>query len=186
MLDYSNYKGNKVIIYDEKNKETIAETVVVDYNISLQTIIVDCSKFAVDGIDRVSVLVLGDNGIFEYRGTIRSMGGKNTIGIALYGGKSKESRKYTRYAVHTPAVVEGILVGGKQIPLPQKVQVHVVNISSEGVLIRAKAGFLNVNASFQLRLTVAQESLLLTATVMRIGEVQEGLAEYGCKLKALA
>lgn len=92
MLDYSNYKGNKVIIYDEKNKETIAETVVVDYNISLQTIIVDCSKFAVDGIDRVSVLVLGDNGIFEYRGTIRSMGGKNTIGIALYGGKSKDRK----------------------------------------------------------------------------------------------
>lgn len=186
MLDYANYRGNKVIIYDEKSKKTIAETVIVDFNISLQLIIVDSSKFTVEGIDHVSVLVLGDNGIFEYRGTTRTTGGKDTLGIALYNGKPKESRKYTRYAVDAPATVESIMAGGKRIPLPQKAQANVVNISSEGILIQGKAGLFNVNTSFQLRLTVAQEGLVLTATVVRIGEAQEGLVEYGCKLKAQA
>lgn len=182
LSDFTNYIGKKVIIYDETNKKTIGRSVILEYDRAIQQIVVDSQGLEADGHEHVSVLVFGDKGLYEYKGTIRKATIHGKLGIALYKGKPKEDRAYTRYSLHASAIIEHLVIGSKLVSLRKTLEMEVINLSVNGILLRGNANLLNIGTSFELKLQIDGSSqALLNTTVVRIKRLDPETTEYGCK-----
>lgn len=176
----------KVIIYDYESKRLVAEATVLEHDRALLTITVDNRVFAGKEVEQVSLLILAGDIIYEYEGNIRKANARGRRPIALHHGQQKEDRAATRYIVNLPARVETVLIAGKPVALRSPLEVVVVNISTEGVLIRTAIGALNIRTSFQLQMTISESDTVINSCVARIQPVDSQNAEYGCKFISVA
>lgn len=181
MADIQEYKGKKVIIYDENRKKTIAESEILEYDriTHLITVVTDGS---ISENEHVSLLVFGKDRLYEYKGTTRPSPRLSRLDIALYQGKPKEDRAYTRYSVNAKASISSMVIGGKLVPIRQEIPLDVVNLSVNGVLLRGNTNLLNLGTSFQLKLHLdGGDPALLNTTVLRVQRPNPSVSEFGCK-----
>lgn len=177
---YKDYKGCKLYIYDEDNKITILETVVRSCDINTNIITVDSSQSKLNEYERVTVLILHSQCIFEFSGTVRRRNASDLTEIALFKGKEKEGRTTKRYPVNAPATVENLVIANRLFSLPKPLDAIVINISTKGALLKTKNA-LNIGTTFQLRLNTGGKETLLNASVIRINPIDAESTEYGCK-----
>lgn len=181
MPDFYDYTGCKVIVCDE-SKKMEGETVVTAVDKDSQTITVNADRLGFACSDRVSVLILCSAGVFEYKGSIRRQNQPlGHLGIALYKGRKQENRKAVRYPVRVPAEVAYLVVANQLVPLDETVPVMLLNISTEGALIQASAAAFHPGATFLLRMQITEDSQTnLNTSVVRVEDIGNGRAEYGC------
>lgn len=184
MAETHDYTGKKIIVYDETTQKTIAETTILEYDRGKRLLTADSREFACE-CEYVSVLIFDDNGLYEYKGTMRKSPVYGLISIALYKGKPKEDRAYTRYTVHAKASISQLVIGNKLVPIRTPVEMAVVNLSVNGILLRGYCNLMNIGTSFQLRLHLGEDNLaLLNTTIVRIKKPDppDTDYEYGCRL----
>lgn len=179
------FKGCKVIIYGEKSGRVICETTVIEYDRKNVTIKVYASKIEDNSCEHVLLLILHPKAIYEFKGTIRDGGARGYHSIALFQGKEKEDRTSKRYIVNIPAKVENLVIADRLLPLPVPKEVFVVDISTEGVLVRTMINTFNIGTIFQLKLMISGSMTEINTSVVRINKIDEKNAEYGCKFNYL-
>lgn len=184
MTETHDYTGKKIIVYDETTQKTIAETTILEYDRGKRLLTVDSRELTCE-CEYVSVLIFGDNGLYEYKGSVRKSPVYGHISIALYKGKPKEDRAHTRYTVHAKASISQLVIGNRLVPIRTPVEMAVVNLSVNGILLRGYSNLMNVGTSFQLRLHLGGDNpALLNTTVVRIKKPASPDTdyEYGCRL----
>lgn len=184
MLNANQWVGRKIYVYAEAGGDAIAKTTIYEAEPSKMYIKVQSNELYRKGYGRVTVLLLGDNAVYEYKGNLRRSG-YGTCEIALFQGKERENRTAPRYNVQVPISIDTLLAGEDKIAMKTPLEATVCNISTSGALLRAKPNALGERASFQLRMHIGGNETIITTTVMWVNEVDEQAWEYGCAFTAV-
>lgn len=178
----NDFAGYKAIIYDDAHEKTIAEATIVSFDREQYSAVVRTSKPMGEATrERLSILILCEDSVFECKGNVRKQTGGRQLEIALFQGRIKNDRAAVRYTLSAPATVENLMIGGRLIPLHTPVEVDVINLSAAGMLIGAQVPLLNIGTAFQLKLSVADRETVIHAQVVRINVIQADHIEYGCR-----
>lgn len=172
--------GDIAIIRDYKTGQTIAKATITKYDKACQVITLDAKYFESNEVERVSMLVLTKESIIECQGVVRKYDSLGYREIALFNAKEKESRNSIRYMLHTEAVIENFLIAGKVIPIKEPIVVMVENLSSSGALLSTSSNLFNVRSSFQLKLNINGNNVVINTSVVRIVNLKDGVKELGC------
>lgn len=172
------YEGRPIYIHDYDGN-SIADSVILetqpDMTITIKGTIDSSSEF-------VTALILGDDGVHEYQGKIRRVNSAYmTSELALFKGRVKESRSSQRYALRLPALVEHLLFGENSAPLPQPVEVLIINLSTSGALLQARPNCFSVQSVVELKLRIGDEIETLHTKVRWVKYINSTSAEYGCE-----
>lgn len=183
MIISGNYNGCRIFIQDEDGNN-VASTTVIEHNKAYMTILVRGILNNVRSDVFVTVLIMSNNGIHEYRGKLRKMlTASSATEIALFQGQlKKESRISKRYVVNTKAVVKSLIINRNHVPLLNPLDISIENLSSSGVLIRTQPNCFNVNSIIELKLNIGNSPTTLYGKVVRLQAVDTHNTEYGCKL----
>lgn len=178
-MNIGKYVGRAIYISDE-NGNDLASTTILEHQMDYMNITV---KGAIQSeTELVTVLILESDGVYEYRGRIRRVNSAAmSTEISLFNGKIKEARAAKRYNLNLGASVISLVFGDITAPLPQPIDVFVVNLSTSGALLRAKANSLRVDSVVGLRLPIDESAPPLHAKIMWNKNMDDTDAEYGCE-----
>lgn len=181
---FKNFKGCKTIVRDDETGDTITETEILDFDQVMVVITLNSRPFENMGYGRVSLLVFTENEIFEFQGNVRRISVPGRISIALFKGRVKEDRYSKRYIVNAPASIISLIIDGEVSPFAEPEPVTVVNVSTDGVLVRARPNALEIPSCFQLKLMIGGSETILNNCVVRTHKSTSEYTEFGCKLIA--
>ncbi|MCI8341757.1 MAG: PilZ domain-containing protein [Firmicutes bacterium] len=182
MIYSGDLTGFRAIVRDSESGGTICDTKIIGHDKRENFISIEPLKAASSHSNNVSVLIFTDSGLYEYLGTFRQRIGSFKMTIALYEGKEKENRACKRYELSEKGIIENIVVFEKPVKLPYGVNFQVVNVSANGILIKALTHSFFIGSEFQIVLTMGDNHVMFVCEVVRIGKVNGGITEYGCKL----
>lgn len=177
-----NLKHSRIFIYDLKKEHTVADTYIQTCDTERMIISISHSLEGLLENDKVSVLILLKDSILEYKGTVRRVSHTGYSEIALYQGHNKEDRKAVRYKVNVPARIDNLLISNRPVPLRTPLNGTVINISTNGILVRTSLNAFNIGTSFQLMILMNELPITLNTCVQRMEMINETEAEYGCEL----
>ena len=81
--------------------------------------------------------------------------------------------------------VKGIYIDDKEVSLQRGIQIETINMSANGILIKADAGSFDVGEVFTLLLDMGKETLDLQCEIVRIHKSDILLEEYGCRIEEI-
>ena len=185
LLNSNQLVGRKVYVYEAGSDQAIAETTIQGLELAQMIIKVKSDVLYQRHPGRVTVLLLLETAIYEYRGMLRRSG-YGMCEIALYQGKEREKRLSKRFAVGAEACVDTLLSGDRAIPLKKPIPMRVLDISTSGARLQAAPKMLLTGACFQLRMNIGQKETVINSTVVWVRETDPELWEYGCTFLALS
>lgn len=181
-VNVKSFEGCRVVVSDKETREAITDTTIVSYDASRNVIRIQEDLFQKDkDFDKVNVLILGNQGLYEFAGTLRKAVSSGETEIALYAGKEKESRGYLRYEMRARGRVAAVFVANQEIRLRRMIAVQIVNISASGIFFAATAG--SFVAGEKIRLEVDLKGNVFTSDyeVVRLQKDDGGIWGYGCR-----
>ena len=108
---------------------------------------------------------------------------ENEIEVLLGRRKVKEDRKRTRYRIRMKGHVTTIRIEKEKISLKKPIEVKTLNMSSNGILMRADSGSFYIGSNFSTSLFIDGKELEFDCEVVRIQNSKARTEEYGCKVK---
>lgn len=182
MLETRDYRGSLAVVFNVKTQELLGQGEVTDFDRRTMTITMRRAALAQQLESHVLITLFCPGALLEYRGTVHlteMTSGKVTI--SLYKGKPLESRQAQRHAVNIAGVVDCYFFNGKRMEMTRPVEALVEDMSTSGLRMRCEGGFLNVGVCFELKIAPGGVPALLLARVVRVRELSEETAEYGCR-----
>lgn len=175
-------KNCRVLIKDAKKQRIIADTKIQEFNPYKNTIKISASSANLIGEEKVSALIFGREGIYEYHGHIRKPLIANQLEVALALGKKKTDRASQRYELEIFGNVDALILSGQIVPLRKSIPVRTKNVSAVGALFEAMTGSLEVGNEFELYLGIGDDGTRGIYKVVRIQNTKNGFTEYGCRI----
>lgn len=174
------YKGCKTVVRDVQSHQVIADTTILEYDKKTAVATLDSSDFNTLDCTRITMLVLYEGVLYEFHGNIRRPAPPGRVVIAMFKGRVKEDRTARRYAVNAPAMIESLIINGRQEPLPYPEPATIINISTGGMLLRVESMKIGAAASFRVRLMIDGTPTYLNNCAVRTHKKGPGYIEYGC------
>lgn len=178
--------NSTVIIRTNDEKKLTVKTAILNYDKAKHLITINGKYFEPEETPRVSLLILEDNNIIECQGVVRKQDSFGRRDISIFNIRSKESRSAVRYNINTKATIENIIIAGKVVPLGHAIEVSVENISTDGVLICTEHPSFNVDSSFQLRINIAGNDVLINTCIVRTFVDTDGERKFGCRFISIS
>lgn len=175
-------KDQRIIIKRIEDKELLADTKIIRYDILNNSVTISADSLAKKEMSGVSILIFGVKKLYEFHGTIRGAMVENEVEVLLGRKKVKEDRKKPRYRIHMKGYVNAVQVEDTLIKLRTPIEIKTLNMSSNGILMKADAGSFYVGSCFSLLLLVEQKELEFDCEVVRIQNSKSRTEEYGCKV----
>lgn len=177
-------KNHRILVRNIDNDDIVADAEIKEFDWKTNTVRLSAGTLKDKNCLRVTALIFGSEGIYEYSGTVRKKGASGTVEIALYNGKEKVTRNYKRYHLNTKGTIKSVVTedGKQKTTTPFKVE--VVNMSGSGVLIKADKGSLKVKDKIVLNPLLDETELTLECAVVRERDLGKHDAEYGCQIEA--
>lgn len=173
-----NFAGCAAYVY---NAEGVLLTEVKIYDHDRETNTISVSDSPVLSVNlRCELLVLTSPTPFSFSGVVR-LASSGTM-ITLFKGKKKENRRNTRYPLSSKATISEYIYEGKAYRLHTPITVDLMNISVNGVRIRARFNTLSANDLFNMQLKMGGRDKVLTAKVVNLKNDERDNSEYGCAL----
>lgn len=180
---YTNdYRGCKVYIHELEHGTTLAISTIKEFDKPRLIVIVEGDFPVLKENQKISLLILCKDTLWEYQGITRRKDSFNNWEIAMFRGREKENRHSIRYTLNAPAKIEKLITSNLSVPLKTYAKTQIVNISTNGILIRTTLNLLNIGTCFQIKLNVSSNCTTLTACVERIHCITGEEIEYGCRL----
>lgn len=178
----SSYVGCRTFIYDE-NGDEIIKTHITEHGKDDMTITVKGAINPEKSDAPVTVLIISDEGIYEYSGRVRKFASSYMeTKIGLFGGcEKKDTRESKRYPINMPASVKSLMINEEAIPLLNPLSVSVLNLSTSGALIKASADCFTKDSIIQMLVDINGHATNIYGRIVRVKEVDASTAEYGCQ-----
>ena len=178
-------KNRRIIIKDIENNRVIADTQIIRYNSSVNSVMISAASFQEKKFYNISAIIFTEKGLYESSGTIRGTVTGNEIEVFLGKSKEKEDRAKTRYPISLEGNVKGIYIDNKEVSLHRGIHIETVNMSANGILMKADAGSFEVGEIFTLLLEMGKNTLELQCEIVRIHKSDILLEEYGCRIEEI-
>ena len=178
----NNIVGSPVMIYDNRGN-TLATTEVIKFNKNEMRIEVSSVPDTLKVGSVYDILIICPPTPWEYKCRILGIGYKKEL--ALFHGKTKESRGAQRFKVEFPAGIEAFVCDGQIFKMHQPITVKVVNISRTGFRFIASHNTLVSGDIFHMRMKISPNNeKQLEAEVINASVRQDLTAEFGCRFLA--
>lgn len=178
-------KNRRIIIKDIENDRVLADTRIIGYNSSSNSVMISAASLLEKKFYNISAFIFTEKGLYEFYGTIRGTVTGNEIEVFLGKSREKEDRAKTRYPISVEGNVKGIYIDNKEISLHRSIHIETINMSANGILIKAEAGCFNTGEIFTLFLEMGKDTLELCCEVVRTQYSGELLEEYGCRINKI-
>lgn len=175
-------KNRRIIIKNIENDQVIADTQIIRYDSLSNSVMISAASLSEKKFYNISAFIFSDNGLYESYGTIRGTVTGNEVEVFLGKSREKEDRARTRYPISVEGNVKGIYIDNKEISLHRGIHIETINMSANGILIKADAGCFNTGEMFTLVLEIGNDMLELQCEVVRTQSSGELREEYGCRI----
>lgn len=175
-------KNRRIIIKNIENNQVIADTQIIRYDSLSNSVMISAASLSEKKFYNISAFIFSDNGLYESYGTIRGTVTGNEVEVFLGKSREKENRSKTRYPISVEGNVRGIYIDDKEISLHRGIHIETINMSANGILIKADAGCFNTGEIFTLVLEIEKDTLELQCEVVRTQNSGELIEEYGCRI----
>ena len=172
------YEGLEVSIYTAE-VEYLGRSVIKRHDTDRQHIVIDRVPESIQVGELYVVLIQGKNLMWEYSSRVAKDG--TGFVFMLFKGREKEDRRQTRYPVSTTAYIDELFVDGNFYELMTNLPTQVVNMSREGIRIRAPKNTLLIGSKFSIKMKLGDKERLFEAVVANM-QNKDGDEEYGCHL----
>ena len=175
----TNIVGSPVIIYDSDGN-TLATSEVLSFNKTEMRIVVSSVPDTIKTGDVCDILIICPPIPWVYKGRVLGTGFKREL--ALFHGKTKESRGAQRFKVEFPADIELFVCEGQTYKMHSPVVVKVVNISRTGFRFVANHNTMLHGDIFHIRMKISSENEKhLEAEVVNTKISENLVTEFGCR-----
>lgn len=178
-------KNRRIIIKNIENDQVIADTRILRYDSLSNSVMISAASLLEKKFYNISAFIFAESGLYESHGTVRGTVTGNEIEVFLGKSREKEDRAKTRYPISVEGNVKGIYIDDKEISLHRGIQIETINMSANGILIKADAGCFNTGEMFTLILEIGKDTLELHCEVVRTKSSGELLEEYGCRINEI-
>lgn len=184
-MNESTIRNRRILIKNTENGEIIADTKILGFNSLTNSVRISAASLPDKKYYRISAFIFAEECLYELSGTIKGAMVDNEIEVLLGRSKEKEDRARTRYPMELKGVISHILVDGRAIRLRKPMHIQTINMSANGVLMKADAGCFGVGDSFVLTLTVERGTIVLYCGIVRINHNNMLTEEYGCRISGI-
>lgn len=182
MMYEKDLKDCRIIIKSLESQEIIADTHILNYDVLNNIVRVSAVNIPDKRYEKIYALIFGNEGLYEYIGTIKGTVIANEIEILLGKSRLKEDRKRFRYNISMTGTILSIIIDSWNITLRKPIEVKTINISSNGILFQADAGTFYIGNEFVLLLEIEEKIMELNCEVVRIQNSTIRTEEYGCRV----
>ena len=184
-MNESTIKNRRILIKNTENGEIIADTKILGFNSLTNSVRISAASLPDKKYYKISAFIFAEECLYELSGTIKGVMVDNEIEVLLGRSKEKEDRARTRYPMELKGVINHIIVDGQAIRLRKPMHIQTINMSANGVLMKADAGCFGVGDSFVLTLMVERGTIVLYCGIVRIDHNNMLTEEYGCRISGI-
>ena len=178
-------KNCRILIRNEENGQIIADTEIIRFDSRTNSAYIDADCLLERKYYNVSAIIFAKECLYEFFGTIKGVLVDNEIEVLLGKGKEKESRARTRYPVALEGNIDGIIIEGRLIKLRKAMYIQTINMSANGILMKADSGCFGIGDCFSLNLKVEDGEIQLYCKTVRIQNSGMLTEEYGCRISEI-
>lgn len=175
-------KDQRILIRREEDKEVLADTKIIRYDILNNSVTISADSLMRKELSNVSILIFGVKKLYEFHGTIKGAMIENEVEVLLGRKKVKEDRKKPRYRIRMKGQVNAIQIQNQNVSLRKPIEIKTINMSSNGILMKADSGSFYIGSSFSISMIIDQKELEFDCEVVRIQNSKPRTEEYGCKV----
>lgn len=172
----------RILIKNSEDGEVIADTMIIRYDSRINSAAISASSLAEKKYYNILAYVFTDECLYEFSGTIKGIVKNNEIEVFLGKGSLKENRSNARYPVEMEGTIDSVEVFGRSIRLRKPIHMRTINMSSNGILLKADAGCFDVGEKFILLLKMRTGNMRMTCEIVRMQNCSMLTEEYGCRI----
>lgn len=181
-MNENTLKNCRILIKNIEDGKVVADTKIIRFKSRTNSVFISEDSLAEKKYYNISAYVFKDGNLYESLGTIKGAVVNHEVEVFLGKSREKEDRSKTRYPMETEGNIDGVIIGGKLIPLRKYMVIHTINMSASGILIRADVGCFDVGDSFSLILGSEEKGMEMSCEVVRIQNSGMLTEEYGCRI----
>ena len=178
----STLKNRRILIKNIEDGKIIADTKIIRFDSLTNSAAISADSLVEKKYYKISAYVFAEECLYEFFGTIKGAMVNNEIEVFLGKSKTKEDRAKTRYSVAMEGKIDGVVVGGRLVRLRKFMHIQTINMSANGVLMKADAGCFNVGDSFSLFFKTEERPIQVICEIVRIQNCCMLTEEYGCRI----
>ena len=178
-------KNRRILIKNTEDGKIIADTKIVSFDSVTNSVLIRADSLADKKYYTISAFVFAKECLYEFFGTIRGALVGNEVEVFLGKSKEKEDRAKTRYPVALEGQIDGIVIEEKMIKLRKAMPIWTINMSANGVLMKADSGCFRIGDVFSLNLKVEEGEIELRCEIVRIQNGGMQTEEYGCRIREI-
>lgn len=175
-------KNCRILIKNTENGQIIADTEIIRFDGRTNSVYISADSLRERKYYNISAFIFTKKCLYELFGTIKGVLVGNEIEVLLGKGKEKESRRRTRYPVALEGIIDGIIIDDKTIKLRKAIYIQTINMSANGILMKADSGCFGIGDCFSLNLKVEDSEVQLNCKIVRIQNSSMLTEEYGCRI----
>lgn len=175
-------KNCRILIKNTENGQIIADTEIIRFDGRTNSVYISADSLRERKYYNISAFIFTKKCLYELFGTIKGVLVGNEIEVLLGKGKEKESRRRTRYPVALEGIIDGIIIDDKTIKLRKAIYIQTINMSANGILMKADSGCFGIGDCFSLTLKVEDSEVQLNCKIVRIQNSSMLTEEYGCRI----
>ena len=184
-MNESTVKNCRILIKNTENGQIIADTKVIRFDRRTNSVYISSDSLMEKKYYNISAFIFAKESLYEFFGTIKGVLVGNEIEVLLGKSKKKEDRGQTRYPTAWKGNIGAIIIEGKMIKLRKAIHIQTVNMSANGILIKADSGCFSIGDCFSLELKVEDSEIQLNCEIVRIQNCSMLTEEYGCRISEI-
>ena len=179
-------KNCRILIKDTEDDRTIADTKVIRFDSKTNSIYIAADSLIEIKNYNISAFIFAKDCLYNFYGTIKNVPVDNEIEVILVKRNDKENREKTRYPIALEGNIDGITFEGIMVKLRKTINIKIINMSANGILLKADFGCFVIGDCFSLNLKLEDSDIQLNCKVIRIQKNSSMLTEeYGCRITGI-
>lgn len=184
-MNESEIKNCRILIKNTENGQIVADTKIVRFNRLTNSVYISADSLRERKYYNITAFIFAKKCLYEFFGTIKGALVDNEIEVLLGKSTEKESRARTRYPVALEGNIDSIIIEGRMIKLRKAIYIETINMSANGILMKADSGCFGVGDSFSLNLKMEDSEIQLNCMIVRIQNSSMLTEEYGCQISEI-
>lgn len=178
-------KNRRILIKNTEDGQVIADTKIIRFDVLANSAYISAGSLKDRKYYNISAYIFAEDGLYEFFGTIKGVLVDNEIEVSLGKSKEKEDRAKTRYPVALEGSICGIIIEDRTIRLRKAMQIETINMSANGILMKADSGCFHIGDCFLINLKLEKSEIELSCRIVRIQNECMLTEEYGCSINEI-
>lgn len=172
----------RIIVKDAENDQTIADTRVLGFNSYVNSVNIPAGSIMRRDVSQVYAIIFTKELLYKFNGRFRNEAAEDEMEILLGKSDVLEERRATRYSIGFEGYMTAVYIDGRKTLLPKRIPVQTIDMSANGVLLKADAGRFKIGEIYSLTLRTEAGILSMRCEIVRIQEDDPLFERYGCRI----